>query len=147
VGCRLTTRPPLHTLRFVHRFVAILLGTILASTSGHISALHIHAYTDHDHPEHHHGLAAHEHHRSSPHQDHDASRLKSCDAGRHAVSLTMAFAPLPQVNAVDAECASPSVVERLVPLRSVPDLTEVRAHGPPPRTQGPPRAPPLSFPA
>ena len=143
----MTTRPPLRTFGFVHRLVAILFGIVLASASGQVSALHIHAYADHDHPEHHRGLAAHEHHRSSPHQDHDASRLESCDAGQHAVSLTMGCAPLPQVSTVDAECASPGVVEPLAPIRSISDLTDVRVHGPPGRTHAPPRAPPLNFPA
>lgn len=143
----MTTRRLLHRLGSVHRLVTILLGTILAPTSGQVSALHIHEYTDHDHPEHHHGLAAHAHQRSAPHQDDDGVHLESCDPAAHAVSLTMGCASLPQVNAVDAECASPSVLEPLVPLRSVSDLTDVRVHGPPGRTQASPRAPPLNFPA
>jgi hypothetical protein len=144
---RLTTRPPLHTLGMVHRFGTILLGLVLASTSGQVSALHIHAYTDHDHPEHHHGPASHEHHRSAPDQDVDGPHLESCDPAQHALSLTMGCAPLQQVPVLDAESASPSTLEPLIPIRAVHDLTDVRVHGPPPRTHAPPRAPPLTSPA
>jgi hypothetical protein len=148
-AARLTLPATLHTLSFVHRPIAFLLGLVLASTSGQVSALHIHLYTDHDHPEHHHGLAAHEHHRSAPHHDKEdgAVHLESCEPGLHAVSITMGCAALPPVHAVNAECANPTIVEPLVPVRSFHPVTEVRVHGPPPRTQAPPRAPPLSFPA
>jgi hypothetical protein len=133
----------------VQRFVTILLGFVMASASGQVSPLHIHQYTGHDHPEHHHGLAAHEHHRSVPHQDNDDDvvHMEPCDPGQHAVSITMGSAPLPQANALDVECANPSVLELLVPLRSVHRFADVRVHGPPPLTQVPPRAPPLIFPA
>jgi hypothetical protein len=131
----------------VHRVVTILLGFVLVSTGGQVSALHIHAYTDHDHPEHHHGFAAHEHHRSVRHHDDDVVHLETCDPGQHAVSLTMGCAPVPRVHVIDAECASPAAVESLVPFRSVHHFTDVRVHGPPLLAQAPPRAPPLSFPA
>ena len=149
VPFRLTLGHRLTYTRVVPRVIPVVLGLVLASTSGQVSALHIHAYTDHDHPEHHHGLAAHEHHRSAPHhdEDHDAVHLESCDPGQHAVSVTMGCAPVPHVDAIDAQCANSSLVEPLVPVRSVQPFTDVRVHGPPPLTQAPPRAPPLIFPA
>jgi hypothetical protein len=131
--------------RVVRRLVAILLGLILASTVGQVSALHIHAYADHDHPEHQHGLATHEHNPSASHHDDDGLRLESCDPGQHAVPLVMDRTPLPQVQSIQIECPTPISVEPLLPLRSVSDVTEVRVHGPPPRTQAPPRAPPLNL--
>lgn len=135
--------------RVVPRVVAILLGLALASTPGRVSALHIHAYTDHDHPEHHHGLATHEHHRLASLQDDDddAPHFESCDPGQHAVSFAMACTPLLQAHAIDAESASPSAFGPLVPVCSVRGLTDVRVHGPPSLTQAPPRGPPLTFPA
>ena len=141
--------------RFVYRSVAILLALVLASTSGQVSALHIHAYTDHDHPEHDHGLAAHEHQPPARHHDDDEDviheddviRLESCDPGQHAVSITMGSAPLPQVHAIDGESATPATVAPLVQLRSEHHVTDVRVHGPPTRTQAAPRAPPLIVPA
>jgi len=131
----------------VRRVVAILLGVALVSTVGQASALHTHAYTDHDHPEHHHGLAAHEHHQSAPHQDEgDAGmHLESCDPGQHTVSFVMGCASLPQMHAIDAEFESLSIVEPLAPLRSISEVTDTRVHGPPPRTQAAPRAPPLNI--
>jgi hypothetical protein len=130
--------------RIVHRAVAILLGLLLASTSGQVGALHIHDYTDHDHPEHHHGLASHEHHRPDRHHDDDELSIESCDPGQHAVSITMGCVPWPAVHAPDGECASPDRVEPLVPLRLEQRLTDVRVHGPPPLALAP-RAPPLSL--
>jgi hypothetical protein len=126
--------------------VAILVGVALVSTVGQVSALHTHAYTDHDHPEHHHGLAAHEHHRSTPHQDEsDAGQhLKSCDPGQHTVSFVMGCASLPQAHAIDAEFGSLNIVEPLGPFRSISEVTDTRVHGPPPPTQAAPRAPPLN---
>ena len=139
----------LHTLAQVHRSVAVLVGLVLAATSGQVSALHIHSYADHDHPEHQHGLAAHEHQWPLPHHDEDdeAVHLKSCDPGQHAISVTMGCAPLPQLDSIDAESLNPTVLEPLVPFRSVHRLTDVRVHGPPPLTHAPPRAPPLNLPA
>jgi hypothetical protein len=133
----------------VYRTVTILLALVLASTSGQVSALHIHAYTDHDHPEHHHGLAAHEHQPPALHDDDDDDviHLESCDPGQHALSITMGSAPLPQVHAIDGESATPGSVAPLVQLRSVHHVTDVRVHGPPTRTQAAPRAPPLIYPA
>jgi len=135
--------------RQVHRSVAVLLGLVLASTSGQVSALHIHQYTDHEHPEHHHGIAAHEHHRSAAHHDddHEAAQLESCDPALHAVPVTMGVAPAQQVDAIDAQCGNSALVEPPAPLSSVQPFTDVRVHGPPPLIQAPPRAPPLIFPA
>ena len=131
----------------VRAFVAILLGFALTGTAGQSPWLHIHAYIDHDHPEHHHGPAAHEHQQSTTHHHDDRASLESCDPGQHSVPFTLGCAPLPHVNAIDAASANPSIVDPLVPLRSVHHLTDVRVHGPPPLTQAPPRAPPLIFPA
>jgi hypothetical protein len=58
-----------------------------------------------------------------------------------------ACASLPQVHVVDAEVACPTHLEPLVPLRSISSVTDIRVHGPPPRLQASPRAPPLNFPA
>lgn len=145
----LTVAPSFHTLGLVHRLLTVLLGLVVASTSGQISALHIHQYTDHDHPEHHHGPAAHDHQRPSVHHDEDdgGAHLEPCDPGHHAVSVTMGCMPLPKAHASDAECPNPGVVEPLVSVHPVPAFTDVRVHGPPPLTQAAPRAPPPSSPA
>jgi hypothetical protein len=135
----------------VPRAVAILLGLVLASAAGQVSLLHIHLYSDHDHPEHHHGLAAHEHNRPAEHHDdgdHDqAVHLESCDPGQHAIALTMACGPQPPTQASDGVGRSLILDGLLAPIRSVTELTDVRVHGPPPLTEAPPRAPPLIFPA
>jgi hypothetical protein len=63
------------------------------------------------------------------------------------MAFAMACPPLQQVHVVDAESASPSAAGPLVPIRPVRGLTDVRVHGPPPRTQAPPRGPPPTSPA
>jgi hypothetical protein len=127
--------------------LALLLIPALTATSGVASLLHTHDYTDHDHPEHHHGLAAHEHHTAPSHPDDGVAHLEGCDPGKHTTSFTFVCAPPPHVHAVDAEItllASPTPklqIERTV------RYAEVRVHGPPLRTQASPRAPPLIAPA
>ena len=115
------------------------------------SALHTHSYTSHGHPEHRHGPAAHEHPQPAlhhdEHEDHDAVHLESCDPGQHAVSVTVACPPLPRVDALDRQSEHATSVGRLVLLRAVQTVRDVRVHGPPFRTQAPPRAPPLTLPA
>jgi len=130
----------------VHRLIVVLLGIALASTWGQASALHIHAYTDHDHPEHHHGLAVHQHETKS-HQADSSSRLESCDPGRHTVPLVFLCASPPQAQASDSEFVSPAVPAPVPRLDGAIDITDVRVHGPPHLTQASPRAPPLSIPA
>ena len=147
VASQFDPAPGVTYTRFVRRLVAILLGLMLASTAGQVSALHIHAYADHDHPEHQHGLAAHEHHPSASQHDDDGLRLETCDPGQHAVSLVIGCTPLPQAHSIHIECPTSKDVEPLLPLRSASDVTEVRVHGPPTRTNASPRAPPLNFPA
>jgi hypothetical protein len=122
---------------------------VFASTSSQVSLLHIHLYSDHDHPEHHHGLAAHEHYRPVPHHDDDdnASHLESCEPGDHAVALTMGCTPPPPGHAIDGVCPNLILAGLLVPIRPVNEVTDIRVHGPPPLTQAPPRAPPLIVPA
>jgi len=127
----------------VHRALALLLIPALIATSGVASLLHTHAYDDHDHPEHHHGLSAHGHHAEPAHPDDGLPHLEGCDPGKHTVSFAFVCATPPQVHAVDAElCLPASPVLELQPGRAVRH-TDVRVHGPPPRTQASPRAPPL----
>jgi hypothetical protein len=118
------------------------------------STLHIHAYLDHDHPEHHHGLAAHEHHRAISHRDehHDSRalgetelQLDSCDPGTHAVTVVTRHAQLPQVHVIDGVCATPTILAGLMPLTPVAEPTDVRVHGPPSHVRIPSRAPPATL--
>jgi hypothetical protein len=129
----------------VHRVLALLLVPALIATSGVSFALHTHAYTDHDHPEHHHGLSVH-HHDGTPTRAADgAARLDTCDPAQHTVSFAVACAAPPQHHAVDAEVGPrPSLSPELRVEPAVGDA-DVRVHGPPSRTQASPRAPPLKF--
>jgi hypothetical protein len=122
---------------------AVLLGAIVAGTSPQLSALHIHRYIDHDHPEHHHGPAAHEHRATHP-DGADGIHLEACDPGQHAMTVVFACAAPPQVDARDAEeMASRNPAP---PLGAHPLVRrhEIRAHGPPFVRTAPPRAPPLT---
>jgi hypothetical protein len=127
----------------VHRALASLLIPALIATSGVVPLLHTHAYNDHDHPEHHHGLAAHEHFSESAHPDDGIAHLEGCDPGKHAVSLAFVCASPPQVHAVDADLTLPATPRVEMHIERSVRHTDVRVHGPPPRTQSSPRAPPV----
>jgi hypothetical protein len=127
----------------VHRALALLLIPALIATSGVASLLHTHAYDDHDHPEHHHGLSAHEHHAALSHPDDVLPHLEGCDPGRHTVSFAFVCAAPLQVHAVDAELTLPATPAPGKQIERSVRHTDVRVHGPPLRTQASPRAPPL----
>jgi hypothetical protein len=137
----------LHTVpytRLVQRSVAMLLAVMLVLAPGQLLALHVHVYADHDHPEHHHGPAVHEH-RDLPRDSEDGrAYVEACDAGAHVVScmLTCITASPPHLDADTSalvwELAAP------VSSRFANDLDDVRVHGPPPRAPSSPRAPPLT---
>lgn len=131
------------------RALALIVGVALVAVSSQVSRLHTHAYVGHDHPEHQHGLAAHDHHPPVAHQDEDDTgpHIESCDPGRHEVLLTLGCAPAMARVSVHAEAVQLPVLDRLVPLRIIGTATDSRAHGPPLVPSGPPRAPPHFFPA
>lgn len=131
----------------MHRLIATLLGLALIAGSADVSALHIHAYIEHDHPEHHHGLAAHEHQATRAHSEDDTVHLEGCDPSQHTISLVFVCAAPPQAQAVDAEFVTPAIAAPELHLHPAVDITDVRVHGPPLSAQASPRAPPLIFPA
>jgi hypothetical protein len=136
----------------VRRLVAVVLAQALVASSAVGSSLHVHEYLGHDHPDHHHGPAAHDHehstfveldHHSAALEDHElAVRAESCDPGRHAVSVSMACASVTQVHVDLAEQLGPRTVVPSVPIRSAIPITDVRVHGPPFDARIPSRAPP-----
>jgi hypothetical protein len=135
---------PLSYTDRVHRALALLLIPALIGTSGVMSLLHTHAYDDHDHPEHHHGLSAHEHSTAPSHPDDGTAHLEGCDPAQHVVSFVFVCAAPPQLHAVDAELTLPATPDVKTQIERGVRHTDVRVHGPPPRTQSSPRAPPLT---
>ena len=135
-----------HKLIDVYRLVALLLVPALMATSATTSLVHTHAYSDHDHPEHHHGLSAHEHHGTASTASHPrdgVARLEGCEPGKHAVSLTFVCAA-PQVHTLHAELTLVvSGTSNIEPGEIVHD-NDVRVHGPPGPPESSPRAPPSS---
>jgi hypothetical protein len=133
----------------VQRLIATVLAFALIAAAGHLSRLHTHAYAEHDHPEHQHAPAAHDHLPSPPHHDRDdeGPHLESCDPGQHEVTLTVASAPAPNLHTFDAQVPQRRGVDTLDVDRPLHDATEDRAHGPPPRALASPRAPPAISPA
>jgi hypothetical protein len=133
----------------VQRALAILVGVALLATAGEVSRLHTHAYVGHDHPEHQHGIASHDHVPLIVHEDEDdeGPHLEPCDPDRHEVSLTFGCAPATSRISVHAEATPVPVVNRLVPVQIIRTVTDARAHGPPPVRSAPSRAPPHIFPA
>jgi hypothetical protein len=126
----------------VHRSLALLLIPALIATSGVVSLLHTHVYDDHDHPEHHHGLAAHEHHRVVADHEDGAPHLEDCDPGEHAVSLAFVRAAPPQAHGLDADVNPPGSLTLQLEIKLPTQPTDIRVHGPPLRAQTSPRAPP-----
>jgi hypothetical protein len=127
----------------VHRALTLLLIPALMATSGVASLLHMHAYEDHEHPEHHHGLSAHEHHAASSHPDDGTAHLEGCDPAKHVVAFTFVCATPPQVHAVEAELTLPATPRVEMRIECNVRHADIRVHGPPPRTQSSPRAPPV----
>jgi hypothetical protein len=135
----------------MRRMVAVALVSALLSIAGSSAWQHVHAYGDHDHPEHLHGPAAHEHGADAhPHARPDGGSsftIEACEPGTHIASVVFTFV------APYADHAAPPALVSLVGF--VPTLTsqpatvrrDVRAHGPPRLTDAPLRAPPLVIPA
>lgn len=123
--------------------MALLLIPALIAIPGVLASLHTHAYDDHDHPEHHHGLSAHDHEAVPVHPDDGLPRLEGCDPGQHVISFAFVCAVPPQVHAVDAEITLPASPGSDFQVERTARHTDVRVHGPPPFSQASPRAPPL----
>jgi hypothetical protein len=128
----------------VRRAVAIALGAALVWSWGSGPARHVHVYTDHDHPEHHHGPAAHEHPAALPHPEDGAAHLEACDQALHAVSVSpgLTCEPSSPVLGIDGDFVTPSIVHPERSSHRAVHLILVRAHGPPARGRTSPRAPP-----
>ena len=135
----------------MRRLFACVLVQAMVVSSAMGSSLHVHEYVGHDHPDHHHGPAAHEHHHSAPADDHHTEdrdhpglQADSCDPGRHAVAATMVCAQAPRIHVEIAELPGPAILAPAVSVRSAIALTDVRVHGPPCDVCIPARAPPLT---
>jgi hypothetical protein len=137
----------------VRRLVAVVLVQALAVSTSIASSLHVHEYLGHDHPDHHHGPAAHDHdhpatvdrdHHTLPGEDHPAWQADPCDPSRHAVSVSMSCACIPQAHVDLAELPGPTLAVAGAPIRSAVPFTDVRVHGPPFDARPPSRAPPLT---
>lgn len=134
-------------LLVVHRSLALLLIAAVIATPGISSWLHTHAYDGHDHPEHHHGLAAHQHHVAHSRTEEGTAHLGRCDPGMHVVHFVYVCATPPQVQGVDAELRLPDLPVPQSRIQGTIRHADLRAHAPPPRTDASPRAPPLIGPA
>jgi hypothetical protein len=137
----------------VRRLVAFALVQALAVSTSMASSLHVHEYVGHDHPEHHHGPAAHDHHDLAPadqddhtdagDEDHLAWQADPCEAGRHAVVVSMGCAWIMHGHIDLAELPGLTIVVASATIRSALPFTDVRVHGPPFDPRIPSRAPPL----
>jgi hypothetical protein len=127
----------------VRGVLALLLIPALNAISAAGSLLHTHAYTDHDHPEHHHGLAAHEHRGMPAHPLDGTARLEGCDPARHAIAIGATCVTPAQGHAAGAEAIVPSSADPALRIERLARLSDVRVHGPPFRAHASTRAPPL----
>ena len=136
----------------MRRIVALVLVQALAVSTSMVSSLHVHEYVGHDHPNHHHGPAAHDHPRAadSDHhspaggEDHPAWQADACEPGRHAVSMSMSCACIPQAHIDLAELPGPAIAVPSATIHHAVPFTDVRVHGPPFDARTSPRAPPLT---
>jgi hypothetical protein len=132
----------LRVILVLHRSLALLLVTALTATQGALSLLHTHLYDDHDHPEHRHGLAAHEPHSITAHAEENSPHVEGCDPAQHVLSFRFICAAPPQTGVVDVDVSLPGSLTPQTEITLATQPTDVRVHGPPPRTQACPRAPP-----
>ena len=138
----------------MRRLVACALVQALVVSTAMGTSLHVHEYLGHDHPEHHHGPASHEHDDAAvaelwhhaPEGDEDRPELQaeSCDPGRHAVAVTMGCGHVPRMHVDLADVPGPAIVLPTAPIRSATPITDVRVHGPPFDLRIPSRGPPLT---
>ena len=138
----------------VRRLLAFVLIQALVVSTALGTSLHVHEYVGHDHPEHHHGPASHEHHPAAiaendhhdETEDHGLTALPadSCDPARHAVAVAMGCAQVSQLHIAISELPSPTVVVPAAPVQSVAPVRDVRVHGPPFDSRIPARAPPFT---
>jgi hypothetical protein len=137
----------------VRRLVVFVVVQALAVSTSMSSSLHVHQYFGHDHPDHHHGPAAHRHdhpavvdrdHHADPADDEPAAwQAERCEPGQHAVSVSMSCACIAHGHVDFAELYGPTVAVPGAPIRSAVQFTDVRVHGPPFDGRIPARAPPV----
>lgn len=144
------TRPALtrisrsRRLLTVHRLLALVPTLALIAATGVLPSLHTHANEGHEHPEHRHGPAAHQHHSAPTVTADVAAHLEACDPGAHVVSVVCTCTAPPRVDTGDALVTLPAApVFELGTDRTV-RRADVRAHGPPALDHAAPRAPPLN---
>jgi hypothetical protein len=121
--------------------VAALLIPAFLGMSSLVALLHTQVYEAHEHREHQHGLAAHEHHASGspPLQERSSSAASQASTRKAFAFIATTPQPIPTIDAALTRAeltVSPPPVERaLAPA-------DVRVHGPPPRALSSSRAPP-----
>ena len=138
----------------VRRLLAFVLIQALVVSTAAGASLHVHEYLGHDHPDHHHGPATHDHeHPTEPARDHHsvaeddhtpAIQAESCDPGRHAVSVSLGCAFVSQLHIAVGVLPGPTFMVPSVPIQSAVRPRDVRVHGPPFDPRTPSRAPPLT---
>lgn len=135
----------------MRRLVAIVLALTLAEFSTAASP-HVHVYLGHDHPDHHHGPATHEHERVLRDHAHSgeaaaripAARPESCNPGRHAVGARAGVVSVACQQIDGAVLPGPAVGDPSPAMTSALPVTDVRVHGPPNGVRLPSRAPPVA---
>lgn len=146
----------------VRRFFALVLVHTVAAMPAALSSLHVHEYSGHDHPSHHHGPAVHQHERAADlghehsgaeyghgddsaiaHTESATATIEPCDPGRHSISVGIGIIQVRSVHVDLAQFASPTLFALPVSIHAIGPRTDVRVHGPPFDVQIPSRAPPV----
>jgi hypothetical protein len=130
----------------VRQLVAFVLVVGVVLTATRSAELHIHRYPDHDHPEHHHGLALHDHHFASgkPSVPGGGARVERCDPAGHVTSVVFLCTAAAGAETDAARLEIPLTDEPDVHGGFTVDVAGIRVHGPPGTTRTSPRAPPLN---
>ena len=131
-----------HYTDAVRRIVAALLIPAFLGISSLVALLHTHVYEAHEHQEHQHGLAAHEHHAPPAHRPGSGPIIERCEPGQHAKAFSFIATTSQSIPTIDA-ALSPTVPTVLTPpVERALAPADVRVHGPPPRAASSSRAPP-----
>lgn len=126
----------------MRRPLYVCIAIVMAWALTRPAPVHVHAYSGHDHVDHHHGPATHDHHRPATSSHDGDSRLSSCDPAAHAVFLRLATTTATAAVVVPFAAVELYVLAPDSARGGAVALIDVRQHSPPRGTLLPARAPP-----
>lgn len=130
-------RPYTYLVRRLQAAVVVV-AVILFGTQA--AALHVHAYVDHDHTEHHHGPDAHDHEIAT--ESDEPAHVSSCDPSAHLISVSYTACPGSDVSPDGVALVEVAVAAETSAVARAVEPLDTRGHGPPGTRCNSLRAPP-----